>query len=140
MTTGQPSWEIWGNLSATGVNWYEVAIDPPPGDLSFVYSSTVSQEDLYNFPALSTTPAAIYTCCVKGNIRDTASGARTISLHMKSSSVDSTGSNAGQSPATTYTWLDSFFDTDPNTTCGMDARGAQQRHLGGRHSLLTPRV
>ncbi len=66
--------------------------------------------------ATSVTPSAIYAVAVKGYIRKSDSGARTVDLRMKSGGTDSAGTNAGQAPATTYGWLDSFFETDPNTS------------------------
>jgi len=115
MTTGQPSWIIYGNMTGIAVDWYEVDVNPPPGDISYVYSSSSGYEDLYSFPALTTTPNNIYTVAVKGNIKKSDTGTRTIDLRMKSGGTDTGGSNPGQTPATTYGWMDSFFDTDPNT-------------------------
>jgi hypothetical protein len=120
MTTGQPSWIIYGNLTGVGVNNYEEAIpsnqNQAVGDLSYVFDSTSGHEDLYNFPALSVTPSSIYTVAVKGYAKRSDSGARTISLRMKSSGTDSGGTNTGQTPGTSYGWLDTLFDTDPNTS------------------------
>jgi hypothetical protein len=120
MTTGQASWIIYGNLTGVGVNNYEEAIpsnqNQPVGDPSYVFDSTSGHEDLYNFPALSVTPSAIYTVSVKGYAKRSDSGARTVSLRMKSSGTDSGGTNTGQTPGTTYGWLDTLFDTDPNTS------------------------
>jgi len=115
MTTGQPSWIIYGNMTGIAVDWYEVDVNPPPGDISYVYASSSGYEDLYSFPALTTTPNNIYTVAVKGNIKKSDTGTRTIDLRMKSGGTDTGGSNPGQTPATTYGWMDSFFDTDPNT-------------------------
>jgi hypothetical protein len=130
MTGSQPAWAIYGNVTGTGVNWFEVDINPPPGDLSYVSSATVSQEDLYGFPALSVTPTAIYTMAVKGFIKRTDTGARTISLRCKSSSTDSGGSNTGQTPATSYGWMDSFFETDPATGMAWTASGVNAATSG----------
>jgi hypothetical protein len=130
-TTGsQPAWAIYGNVTGTGVNWFEVDINPPPGDISYVSSATVSQEDLYGFPALSVTPTAIYTMAVKGFIKRTDTGARTISLRCKSSGTDSGGSNTGQTPATSYGWMDSFFETDPATGVAWTASGVNAATSG----------
>jgi hypothetical protein len=122
-TSGQPSWVVYGNLSGVAVDYYEVSVNPPPGDISYVYASSSGYEDLYAFPALSSTPNNIYTVCVKGNIKKSDTGTRTVSLQCKSSSSDSAGSNSGQTPATTYGWLDSFFDTDPNTGVAWTVTG-----------------
>jgi len=123
MTFSQGSYLIWGNVSSTGANYYEVDINPPPGDLSYVASSTVSNQDLYSFAALSTTPQNIYTMAVKGYIRKSDTGARTVSVVTSSSGSSSTGSNSGVTPATSYAWIDSFFDTDPHTSAAWTQTG-----------------
>jgi hypothetical protein len=125
-SSGQGSFGIWGNLTGVSVNYFEDSVNPPPGDLSYVFASSSGYEDLYSFPALSTNPLNIYTVCVKGNIKKSDTGTRTIDLRMKSMSSDSAGSNGGQTPGTSYQWLDSFFDTDPGTgsawtTSGLNA-------------------
>jgi hypothetical protein len=122
-TAGSASFLIYGNLTGVSVNYYEDSVNPPPGDISYVFASSSGFEDLYSFPALSTTPLNIYTVCVKGNIKKSDTGARTVDLRMKSSSTDSAGSNGGQTPGTTYGWLDSFFDTDPNTGSAWTVTG-----------------
>jgi len=120
MTSGQASWVIYGNLTGVAVNFYEEAIpsnqNQAVGDLSYVFDSSSGHEDLYNFPALSVTPSAIYAVAVKGYCKRSDSGSRTVSLRMKSGATDSGGTATGQSPGTTYGWLDSFFETDPNTS------------------------
>ena len=70
MTGGQASWLRYGNVSGiTAHNWLELANNPSPGDLSYVYSDTMNDEDLFTFRALSVTPDAIDTVAVKGNTR-----------------------------------------------------------------------
>lgn len=130
MTIGQSNWIIYGNVTGTGINYYEVDINPPPGDISFVFDSTVGHEDLYQFPNLTTTPAAIYTVAVKGYMRNATSGARTIDMRMHSGTTESGGSHTGQSPATTYGWMDSFFDTDPNTSAAWTPSGLNNAKSG----------
>jgi hypothetical protein len=120
MTTGQASWIIYGNLTGVSVNFYEDAIpsnqNQAVGDPSYVFDSSSGHEDLYNFPALSVTPSAIYAVAVKGYCKRSDSGSRTVSLRVKSGATDSGGTATGQSPGTSYGWLDSFFETDPNTS------------------------
>lgn len=116
MSSFQPSYMYYGNCSAVAHNWISEVRNPPPGDTSFIYSSTVGNEDLYNFPVLSTHPTAIYTVAVKAYAKLTDTGIRTVDLRMKSSSSDSAGSDAGQTPGTSYEWVGSFFPNDPNTS------------------------
>lgn len=122
-TSGQPSWLIYGNLTGMANNYAEEDVNPGLGNLSYVSSSTAGTTDLYGFPNLSSTPAAIYTVCVKALVMKTDAGTRTVSLQMKSSSATSAGSNAGQIPLTTYGYVDSFFDVDPNTSAAWTAAG-----------------
>jgi hypothetical protein len=109
------SWEIFGNCSGASTNWETQTDNPALAGLTYAWSGTVGNEDLYNFPALTVNPSAVYTMALKCYGARTDTGARTISLHTKSSSNDGTGSNPGITPATSYTWLTSYFDTDPNT-------------------------
>ena len=54
MTSGQGSWQLWGNVTAVAVNYLEVSNNPPGlADLSYVSSDNPGDEDLYQFPALS---------------------------------------------------------------------------------------
>jgi hypothetical protein len=117
MTTGQASWIIFGNCTVPAANWAQVAANfgnPPLGDLSYNQDSTVGHEDLFNFPPLSTGSQTIYTAAVKMYCARSDAGARTVDMRTKSSSTDSGGSSTGQAPGTTYGWLASYFDVDPN--------------------------
>jgi hypothetical protein len=123
MTSGQASYLIWGNATGMTTNWDQVDKNPPLGDLSYNQSSTVSQEDLFGFPALSSTPANIYTVAVKAYAARSDAGARTVDLRTKSVSTSSSGGSAGQTPLTTYSFLSSYFRTDPNTGVAWGASG-----------------
>jgi hypothetical protein len=115
MTTGQPSWLFFGVVTGAG-NFYSVQPNPPQGAYSYLYDATVGHEDLYNFPALTVTPSAIYALAVKGNVSKSDAGAKTVSLRVKSGSTDSAGSASSIAPGTSYTWMTSLFASDPNTT------------------------
>jgi hypothetical protein len=123
MTAGLVSWMIWGNVTGVAVNWAEVSENPALGDLSFVQSSTVNDEDLFTFPALGSTPTTIYGVAVKANMERTDAGARTIDLRHKSGATTGSGLNAGQTPATTYGWLGSYFRVDPDTLAAFSPSG-----------------
>jgi hypothetical protein len=116
MTGAQTSYTFWGNLTGiSGNNWYEASQQPAPGASSYVFDATVGQEDLYNFGSLSMIPANVYTVAVKGLCAKSDTGAKTLSLRMKSAVSDSAGTLAGQAPGTSYGWFTSMFETDPNT-------------------------
>ena len=119
MTTGQPTWEIWGSCTGATTNWESVAVNPATGlgnisDSSAITSSTVNNEDLYGFPALTTTPTSVYAVAAKVNAKLTGTGVRTITIRTKSNTTDSAGSNAGYSPGNSYGWATSYFEVDPN--------------------------
>jgi hypothetical protein len=116
LTTGQATVMLWGNVTlASAANYYEVNQQPPPAaNMSYVGDGTVSDEDLYTFPNLSAIPASIYAVAVKAFCARSDSGARTVSLRVKSSSTDGGGSSTGQTPGTSYGWIGSNFETDPN--------------------------
>jgi len=114
MTSGQASWQMWGNLSGNA-NWYSAGQNPPQGSLSYVYDATVGHEDLYVLPNLATTPGTVHAVAIKANVARSDSGAKTVSMRMKSGATDGGGSATGQTPGTSYGWLTSLFATDPNT-------------------------
>jgi hypothetical protein len=125
-TTGQATWLIWGNCTGATTNWRSVANNPAPGagqaaDTSSIISSTVSQEDLYGFPNLATSPANVYVVAVKANAKKSDTGARTADVRLKSNTTDSAGSVSGFAPAVGYAWLSSYFDTNPDTSGAWSA-------------------
>jgi hypothetical protein len=64
-------------------------------------------------------------------MRRSDSRARTVSLRCKSGSTDSGGSNTGQTPAAgSYTYLESYFDTDPNTAAAWSASEVNASLIG----------
>jgi hypothetical protein len=122
-TTGQPSWQIWGNGTGSATNWASQDDNPALSGLTYAFSSTVGQGDLYQFPALSTSPQAIYTVALKSFCAKTDTGTRTMNLNMKSGTASGSGSNTGIGPGTSYGWLPSFFTTDPNTGLAWTGSG-----------------
>lgn len=126
VTTGVASWMIWGNTSAATTNNAVVAEQAPLGvwgDFGYVTSTTVGNEDLYGFPALTGSPVSVYAVSVKAMMRDATSGARTVTLNTKSSGTDSPGSNSGFTPTTAYDWFGSVFITDPSTSVAWTVAG-----------------
>lgn len=104
---------FWGNVTGITANYYEVAQNPASGNLSYVTDTTIGHEDLYSFPALSAIPATVHAVAVKGLCARSDSGARTVSVRMKSGATDS--GSASLTPGTSYGWLGALFGTDPNT-------------------------
>ena len=121
MSSGQSSLQLWGNMTGMSTNYTEVNEVPPGADLSCVSSSTVGAEDRYNFGSLSSTPANIGGVKVSALLRKTDTGARTITVQLKSGSTEITGSS--QSPSTSYIYYSAYQDTDPNTSAAWTASG-----------------
>jgi len=125
-TSTTQSTVIWGNVTITGNNWYATSQNPPQGNLSYVFDAVVGHEDLYNFPSLSAPSTLIYALAMKGNVSKSDAGAKTMSLRVKSGAVNSGGSASSLAPATSYTWMTSYFNADPAnglpwTTVGVNA-------------------
>lgn len=131
---------IWGNVTGITGNTYIVAggslaaavAGPPLPNQMFVASSIAAQEDLYNFGALTTTPTNIYAVAVKAYAAKSDSGARTVSMRTKSGATDSAGSLAGQGVGTSYGWLSSYFELDPNGNIAWTAAGLNAAASGLR--------
>jgi hypothetical protein len=131
MTTGRPTLLIWGNCTGATVNWSSVGNNPEINtSAAQVHSSTVNQEDLFTFPALATNPTTIYGGAVKGFLKKSDAGARTVSLNMKSGATDSTGSSAGQGLSTTGQWQGSIYDIDPGTGVAWTGTGVNSAKSG----------
>jgi hypothetical protein len=115
-TTGIATVLLWGNVSGTGVNWYEVTPSPttnpvPVANRSYVTDTVVGHEDIFNIQPLVSAPTNAYAVAIKAFGARSDTGARTVSARLVSGGVDS-GSTA-VSPATTYVWIPSYFDRDP---------------------------
>jgi hypothetical protein len=128
MSSGQSSLQCWGNLTGMTTNYSEVNEVPPGGDLSCVTSSTVGAEDRYSFGSLSSTPSNIAGVKVSTLLRKTDTGARTITVQLKSGGTEVTGSS--QSPAVSYGYFSNYQDTDPNTSAAWTASGVNSVTAG----------
>lgn len=120
MTAGQPTWEIWGNMTGPAANYAQENKGEPTLN-EYNQSSTVSQKDMFNFPALTITPSSIAMVAVKVAGVKSDGGARTINLPTKSGASTGNGTNAGISPGISLAYLTSNFFTDPNTSAAWTA-------------------
>jgi hypothetical protein len=123
LQSSQPSWQLWGNCMGAAANWASLANNPPIDDIAYVTSSTVNQEDLYSFPALSSAPAAVHAVAVKARVKRSDSGARTVDVRLASAGIDSAGSASGFVPGTSFGWVDSYFPLDPATGIAWTGSG-----------------
>jgi hypothetical protein len=130
MTTGQPNWQLWGNCTGSAVNWPSLTNNPAIDDLSYAFSSTVNQEDHYSFPALSNTPAAVYAVAYKARAKRSDSGTRTADIRCVSGGANSAGTASGFAPPTTFSWLDTLFEVDPNTGVAWSGSGVNSAVAG----------
>ena len=128
MSSGQSSLQLWGNVTGISTNYSETNEVPPGGDLSCVTSSTVGAEDRYSFGSLSSTPSNIAGVKVSALLRKTDSGARTVTVQLKSGSTEVAGSS--QSPAASYSYFSAYQDTDPNTSAAWTASGVNSVTAG----------
>jgi hypothetical protein len=98
------------------------------GDTSYVYSSTVGQEDLYTFPTLASagiTPLVIAGVVPFAICKRSDSGSRTVSVRCKSGATDAAVLTDSAVPLT-YAFRGTMQATDPATgaawtTAGLDA-------------------
>lgn len=130
MGTAFATWKFYGYCTSVAHNWVSENRNPPPGDTSFVFSSTPGQEDLYVYPSLTTHPIAIYTVGVKAYTKLTDTGNRSVDLRMKSVATTTSGNTTGQIPSTSYEWVDSYFDNDPNTASAWTESGLNSAKSG----------
>ena len=135
MTTGVPSWEIWGACTGSTVDYQSVAQNPaggagPSADQGTITSSTVNNEDLFGFPALPVAVNTVYGMQVNVLAKKSDAGSRTMDLRVSSSGTDDPGSSAGQAPGTTYGWLQSVFDHDPHGPAAWTTTSANAATAG----------
>lgn len=130
MSSGQASLQVWGNVTGMSTNYTETNEVPPGGDLSCVTSSTVGAEDRYSFGSLSSTPSNIAGVKVSALLRKTDSGARTVTVQVKSGTTEVTGSS--QSPSASYLYFSNYQDTDPNTSAAWTASAVNSVTAGAK--------
>jgi hypothetical protein len=130
MTINQNDWLVWGNCSNAATNWESMAENPAVGDLSAIDSDTVGNEDLYGVPNLDATTATIYSVGVRGNLKRSDSGARTVDLRLKSGSTDSAGSASGFTVGQNYQGEDTYYDQDPNGSIAWTLTTANAVKIG----------
>ena len=130
MSSGQTSVQLWGNVTGVATNFSEENQVPAGGDLSYVASTTVGAEDRYGFGALSSTLNSIAGVKVSALLRKSDSGARTISVQLKSGSTEVSG--AAQSPGTSYTYFALYQDIDPSTGQAWTASGVNSLTAGAK--------
>jgi hypothetical protein len=116
MGAGNPTLFLYGACTTENHNFASVNVNPSQGLGSYAQSSTVGNQDLFQFPSLPSNIGAVYTVVVSGNMELTATGSHTVDLVTSSSATVGFGATTGQALTTAFAWYDSAFDTDPHTT------------------------
>ncbi len=118
MSSGQNTRQMWGVCTGAAASYPTVGLTDANGvgavDENYLTDSTVGHEDLYGFPNLNITPTGVYVVAIKAFMRDTDSGARTVTMQAKSVATDT--ASTAFTPATTYGWASGYYETDPNTS------------------------
>ena len=109
-----------GFTPSAGANWdavddivsSEVVRD---GDTTYVESKVAGIKDTYLFTnSATTTPAEIVAVSVKSNVRKTDAGSRTF-VHVAKAPEGDEDDSAALYPSVTYRYMESVFETDPNS-------------------------
>jgi hypothetical protein len=104
---------INAGLNATPLNWYQVSDVTEDGDTSYVYSSTVGQEDIYGVTALGLTPASILGVNVFAFWKKSDSGGRGGTISVAANGSADTAEVSNVTPSLSYTYSQKFLATDP---------------------------
>ena len=127
--TTSSSWAIWGNCSGAASN-YVAEVDNPALGNSYNSSSTVNQQDIFNFPSIPTTLGTIFGVAAKALMSNPAGGVRTANIVISSSGNVTNGTYSGFSPTTTPVWQRTFTATDPATGSAWVASGVNAAIIG----------
>jgi hypothetical protein len=104
-------------VTMTGVATHFPQVNQLPslGDYGYNYSATVTDKDLFTFPALTTVPVTIHGVALKARLGRSDTGVRGAKLVTKSGATSSYGSGVQVSPPTNYGMESSYWRYDPNT-------------------------
>jgi len=105
---------------SAGANW-DAVDDITSGeilrddDTTYVESKVAGIKDTYAFTtSATTTPAEIVAVSVKSNVRKTDAGSRTF-VHVAKAPEGDEDDSAALYPSVTYRYMESVFETDPNS-------------------------
>jgi hypothetical protein len=126
-----PSWVIFGIVSGVADDfWSVIDENPAAGDLSYLTSDAIGDQDLYIFPELSSTPTTIIAVKIAAVMRRVTGGASEVDLQMVSGGVTGAGSDPGLTPSGGYATIASYFTTDPDTGAAWNASGVNLAKVG----------
>lgn len=122
MTSGQPSWLVWGNCTGSAANFVDVNRGYATGR-AYNSDNVVGHSDMFNFNAPAATPANIHAVSLRAAMNKTDGGARTVNLKLDSGGTLSNGSNAGISPPLSTSYQSTYWLADPNTGLAFTPSG-----------------
>jgi hypothetical protein len=123
-TALQPAWVMFGEVTGLTADFFSVVNrNPVSGELSYMTSSSVGDQDLFTFPNLYSTPTTIFGVAVKAVVRRADAGFRQMDLRTKSAATTGSGSDTGLALAATKATIVSDFDVDPDTGAAWNASG-----------------
>lgn len=110
-------------------NFSAVADPQQDGANSYVYSSTVSQSDLYGIAAIGSTPNATIGVTTRGYLQKSDAGTRTVGVQLQSGGTNvqapSGGIGVGQ-----FQWVWRSDTVDPNTGSAWTASAVNAAQIG----------
>jgi hypothetical protein len=116
-------------VNITPTNSSLVADPTQDGDTSYVYSSTVAQEDKYGIAAMGVVPASMIGVAPFVFWKKSDSGARTGTISVTANGSADTGQIIGVTPSLSYTYNQKFMPLDP-TGAGWTAANVNAMLLG----------
>jgi hypothetical protein len=96
-------------------NWFLVSDATEDGDATYVYSSTVGQQDIYGFTSgeLGVTPASILGANLYVFWKKSDSGTRTGTIGINANGSGDTAEISNVGPSLSYTYAQKWLPTDP---------------------------
>jgi hypothetical protein len=129
VTTGLTSSLVFTISIAPTLNNEFVSEPTEDADTTYVYSSTVSQEDKYGVAAMGVVPASIIGVAPFVFWKKSDSGARTGTISVTANGSGDTGEIVGVTPSLSYAYSQKFMPLDP-TGVGWTAANVNAMLLG----------
>lgn len=131
MMTGNQADLILYGIVTTTTNYTEVNQLPFAVPLvNYLTNTSVGDQDLYGFPALSLDPLHVWAVKVSAFTAKSDAGARTISLLTKSGATQDEGDSPDQSATLSYQYYHSQWGNDPDTGLAWDFVGVNNATSG----------
>jgi hypothetical protein len=119
--------------ASTGTDNYAMVDDAGmhDGDTTYVQSTTIGHEDLYDVTDMGVTPLSIFAVAVNTRAKKTDTGAVTMKNHLKSGATDSAGAAAVLSGS--YAQYADYYGKDPNGTIAWTAAAVDAAQIGFKY-------